>query len=131
MERYRILTKGIVNLDNKYLLVERWYDDRIGNPFQWEFIDGEVIFGESPEKAVLRNIQEKTGLDAEIDRTLYTWSFSTGDVFNIGIAYLCTTFMDSIILSEDLNDYKWVEKDDLEKYIENPAMLRDLNSVDF
>ena len=58
MNKYRILVKGIVQRDNKYLAVEKWYDDNIMEPYQWEFIDGEAEFGESPDKAVVRTIQD-------------------------------------------------------------------------
>ena len=30
--RYRILVKGIVQKDNKFLIVEKWYDDNIVDP---------------------------------------------------------------------------------------------------
>lgn len=130
MERYRILTKGIVQLKDKYLLVERWYDDRISNPYQWEFVDGPIEFGESPDKAVTRIVQEQTGLYVDIDRILYTWSFMLGDVCNIGIAYLCQANMDNVLLSEELNDYKWAAYDEFTKYIENEKVLKDLESVD-
>ena len=36
MNKYRILVKGIVQRDNKYLAVEKWYDDNIMEPYQWE-----------------------------------------------------------------------------------------------
>ena len=62
MNKYRILVKGIVQRDNKYLAVEKWYDDNIMEPYQWEFIDGEAEFGESPDKAVVRTIQEQKDL---------------------------------------------------------------------
>ena len=42
--RYRILVKGIVQKDNKFLIVEKWYDDNIVDPYQWEFVDGEAEF---------------------------------------------------------------------------------------
>lgn len=40
MNKYRILVKGIVQKGNRYLTVEKWYDDNIVEPYQWEFIDG-------------------------------------------------------------------------------------------
>ena len=52
MNRYRILVKGIVQKDDKFLAVEKWYDDNIIDPYQWEFVDGETEFGESPDAAV-------------------------------------------------------------------------------
>ena len=39
MNRYAIIVKGIVRYEDKYLLVQRWYDDRIEDPYQWEFVD--------------------------------------------------------------------------------------------
>ena len=81
MNAYRILVKGIVKKDDRYLIVEKWYDDNIMDPYQWEFLDGEAEFGESPDVAVVRMIQEQTGLTAEIDRILYTWTFMVGSTF--------------------------------------------------
>ena len=46
MNAYRILVKGIVKKDDRYLIVEKWYDDNIMDPYQWEFLDGEAEFGE-------------------------------------------------------------------------------------
>ena len=73
MDKYRILVKGIVQCQDHYLVVEKWYDDRIFDPYQWEFIDGTIEFSETPEKAVQRVVEEKTGLSVLVDKPLYTW----------------------------------------------------------
>ena len=132
MNKYRILVKGIVQKGNKYLTVEKWYDDNIIEPYQWEFIDGEAEFGESPDAAVVRIIQEQTGLIAEVARVLYTWTFMIGSECNLALAYLCLTEQDEedVILSEELNDAKWIEAIDFEKYIHNQRMLDDLEKAD-
>ncbi|HAU86925.1 MAG TPA: hypothetical protein DCW90_15985 [Lachnospiraceae bacterium] len=126
MEKYKILVKGIVQHDDKYLLVKRWYDDRIEDPYQWEFLDGQVIFGESPDKAVVRIVADKTGIDAYIGKIMYTWSFMMGDVCNIGLSYLLETAHEEVVLSEDLIEYKWVTKDEIKQYITNPSVLKDI-----
>lgn len=130
--KYRILVKGIVQRGNKYLTVEKWYDDNIVDPYQWEFIDGEAEFGESPDAAVERIIQEQTGLTSVVDRILYTWTFMIGSECNLGLAYLCLTDMDedSVILSEELNDAKWIETDEFPEYIHNKRMLDDLEKAE-
>lgn len=130
MEKYRIIVKGIVQYNDKYLLVEKWYDDRIMNPYQWEFIDGKLEFGEQPEKGVIRIIAEKTGLSVQIDRLLYTWSFMVGDVCNIGISFLCLCANSDVILSEDLNDCIWVTKNEFENYIDNQSILADIEKAE-
>lgn len=132
MDAYRILVKGIVKREDKYLVVEKWYDDNIVQPYQWEFLDGEAEFGESPDAAVIRLIQEHTGLTADIDRILYTWTFMVGSVCSLGLAYLCFTEMDedAVQLSEDLNDCRWITADEFEKFITNQRMLQDLEQAE-
>lgn len=130
--RYRILVKGIVQKDNKFLIVEKWYDDNIVDPYQWEFVDGEAEFGESPDAAVVRIIQEQTGLTSVVDRILYTWTFMIGSECNLGLSYLCLTDMDedTVVLSEDLNNAKWIETDEIEDYINNKRMIEDLKNAE-
>ena len=130
--RYRILVKGIVQKDNKFLIVKKWYDDNIVDPYQWEFIDGEAEFGESPDAAVVRIIQEQTGLTSVVDRILYTWTFMIGSECNLGLSYLCLTDMDedTVVLSEDLNNAKWIEADEIEDYINNKRMIEDLKNAE-
>jgi len=129
MDKYRILVKGVVQYEDRYLAVHKWYDDRVSEPYQWEFIDGVIEFGEEPDKAVLRTIFEQTGLSATIDRILYTWSFMTGDVFNIGISYLCRVSFDDVILSEDLVDSRWIMKMEMENYIDS-RVLEDIEQAE-
>jgi nucleoside triphosphatase len=130
MEKYKIMVKGIVQYEDKYLLTEKWYDDRIIEPYQWEFIDGKLEFGELPEKGVLRMVSENTGLSVQITRILYTWSFMVGDVCNIGISFLCMSTDDNVVLSESLNNYKWVKKENFSNYISNTAMLSDIEKAE-
>lgn len=129
MDRYRILVKGIIKYEDKYLIIKKWYDDRIADPFQWEFVDGVLEFKEDPDKAVIRHVYEQTGLTVVTDRILYTWSFMTGEVFNIGISYLCISSVDNVVLQEDLNDYLWVSRDELEKYIDK-KVFEDIERVE-
>ena len=62
-----VRVKGIVKKDQKYLVLKRWMDDRIPDPFVWEFIDGVINKGESPDDAVLRITSESIGVEAQID----------------------------------------------------------------
>ena len=130
MDKYRILVKGIVEYNDKYLIVEKWYDDRIMNPYQWGFIDGSIEFGEAPDKAVIRIINENTGINAEISKILYTWSFMVGEVCNIGISYLCLCSMDEVFLSEELHNYKWISKEEFKDYIDNKDIIDDIERAE-
>jgi 8-oxo-dGTP pyrophosphatase MutT (NUDIX family) len=129
MNKYNILIKGIVQYEDKFLVVRKWYDDRISEPYQWVFIDGGIEFGEEPDKAVLRVIFEQTGLSATMDRILYTWSFMTGDIFNIGISYLCRVTFDDVILGEELIESRWIMKEEMEGYLDS-RVLEDIEEAE-
>ena len=111
---------------DKFLILQKWYDDRITEPYQWEFVDGDLEYGISPDAYVRQMVNDATGLDAVIDSIPYTWSYELGDMQIIGIAYLCHVDSDMVILSEAVSDFKWVKAEELPEYIENRGVLADL-----
>ncbi|NLL76590.1 MAG: NUDIX domain-containing protein [Clostridiales bacterium] len=132
MENVYLKVKGIIKKDDKYLLIKRWVDDRIPDPFIWEFIDSEVNYGEAPDDAVLRAIRELLSVEGKIERIVYTWSQMVGDSQCVGIAYLCSideNEEDNIVLSEEYGELEWVEKDRVPDYVENIYVLKDLEGV--
>ncbi|MCM1388234.1 MAG: NUDIX domain-containing protein [Bacillus sp. (in: Bacteria)] len=121
--------KGIIKKQDKYLLVKRWVDDRIPEPFVWEFVDTEVNHGESPDEAMLRAIHELLSIDGKIEKIEYTWSSMLGETHCVGIAYICSISEEDeghIVLSEDYGEYEWVKREQFEEYIENQFVLKDL-----
>ncbi|MDE7018025.1 MAG: NUDIX domain-containing protein [Lachnospiraceae bacterium] len=121
--------KGIIKKEDKYLLVKRWVDDRIPDPFVWEFVDTEVSHGEAPDEAVLRAIHELLAVDGKIEKIEYTWSNILGDTHCVGIAYICSIPEEEeghIVLSEEYGEYEWVKREQFEDYIENQFVLQDI-----
>lgn len=132
MENVYIRIRGIIKKDDKYLLLKHWVDDRIPDPFIWEFVEGEAAFGESPVDAVLRHIQELLGVNGSVDSAVYTWSKVTGDSQCVGIAFLCTLEEEeeNIRLGEEYGEWQWVARSDFEDYISNQYILQDLIGVE-
>lgn len=130
MAKHRILVKCVVNYGSEYLLLKKWYDDRIDDPYQWEFADGEVEFGEAPERAAERVVSEATGLTAEAARPLYTWQYTLGEVSNIGICYLLYTHDTETVISEEYADAAWVDRFSFAEYIQNKKLLQDIERAD-
>lgn len=121
--------KGIIKKEDKYLVVKRWVDDRIPDPFVWEFIDAEVSHGESPDDTVLHAIRELLSIEGNIEKIEYTWSQLLGDTHCVGIAYLCSIPEEeeaNIVLPEEYGEYAWVKKEEFAEYIENQYVLKDL-----
>lgn len=126
-----VRVKGIIKKDDKYLVLKRWMDDRIPDPFVWEFIDGQLIKGESPDEAMLRLVHESLGVEGKIDRIVYTWSNMLGDTQCIGIAYLLSLDTDEsqFVLPEEFGEWEWITRDRFEYYIENRYVLEDLEGA--
>ncbi|MBE5951375.1 MAG: NUDIX domain-containing protein [Lachnospiraceae bacterium] len=130
MGRYRVVVKGIVNYGSDYLLLKKWYDDRIDEPYQWEFPNGEVEFGEMPERAAERIVLEDTGLTAEASKPLYTWQYTVGEVCTIGICYLLHAHTQETMISEEYCDSVWVNRFEFEDYITDARILKDIERAD-
>lgn len=125
--------KGIVKKDDKYLVIKRWVDDRIPDPFVWEFFDGEVAHGESPDMAVLRAIRDTIGVEGNIEKMIYTWSQMIGDTQCVGIAYLCSIDADDasfVLPPEEFGGWEWITRDRFDYYIENRYVLKDLEHAE-
>ncbi len=121
--------KGIIKKDDRYLLIKRWVDDHIPDPFVWEFIDAEVNHGEAPDDTVLRAISELLSVEGKIEKIEYTWSSMLGDTHCVGIAYICSiaeTEEANIVLPEEFGEWIWVTREEIPKYIENQYVLHDL-----
>jgi ADP-ribose pyrophosphatase YjhB (NUDIX family) len=134
MKNTFVRVKGIIQKGDKYLLIKRWVDDRIPDPFVWEFIDAEVSHGEAPDDTVLRAIQELLSVPGKIEQIKYTWSSMLGDTHCIGIAYICSISEEdeaNIVLPEEFGEWAWVTKEQIPEYIENQYVLEDLRAKFF
>ncbi len=130
MAKHRIVVKCVVNYGSDYLLLQKWYDDRIDDPYQWEFPEGEVEFGEEPERAAERIVAENTGLTAEAAKPLYTWQYTLGDESNIGICYLLHAHDTNTVISEEYTEVAWIDRFEFADYIQNPKLLADIERAD-
>ena len=130
MGQFKIKLKAIVKRENKFLLVKKWYDDRILEPYQWEFLDGTMSFGDRLDEAAERIVREQTQLEVNNGTPYYTWSYIVGDICYVGICYLFETMETEVFISEDLVDYAWVEKDHLKEYNMDENVRRDVLAAD-
>ena len=128
MSKISVKVKGIVECNGKYLLIQKWYDDNIVTPYKWEFVDCELEGGKSPDDTVIDAIENGFGIGVEESKIFYTWSYTMGDVFHVGLAYLCKTDSDIVIMSDDYSKFVWVAPEEFDKYIEDENLLNDLKN---
>ncbi len=108
-----VAVKGVIIRDGKWLIIKRSDSDDIGAG-TWETPGGRVDFGECPEEALVREIQEEVGLDATVDGILYASSFMSNPFRQVIIIhYRCAVPQGNVSLSDEHSDYLWATKEEL------------------
>jgi len=107
------IAAGVVCHEGKMLIVQRQAKGLLGG--LWEFPGGKVKKGENAEHACIREIQEKTGITAEIGsflthvKQVYTHFRIQMDVF------LCHHVSGNVHLSGPA-DFRWIAAEEIRKY---------------
>ena len=63
--------KGLVVDGGKFLVLKQ----KVGDKFFWDLPGGRIVYGESPEECLRREIFEETKLNVKIVRPIGVWSF--------------------------------------------------------
>lgn len=69
---------GFLRRGNQILIGQRPENNSLAG--QWEFPGGKIESGESPEKALARELSEELGIDADIGELKFSCTHSYGDV---------------------------------------------------
>jgi mutator protein MutT len=102
----------IVNDDNKILLLKRADMKDIWMPGKWALVGGMIEKGETPQKAVEREINEEIGL--EIDKFVKTFTIQRNPN-SIEYIFACRYSGDptDISLNEENTNYGWYDMDEM------------------
>lgn len=112
----------------KFLLVKRT-DSRDINPSKWEFPGGGVKEDETPRQAALRELEEETGLKAEIVKTGETGHIEAS-IGEIEIhPFLVTVDTEEVVLSKEHDNYEWLTTDKIEDLDTVEGILKELKAL--
>lgn len=105
-----LLSVKVVVFDeqNRRLILRRSASSK-GNPGKWDFPGGKVNPGEALDEAAKREVLEETGLEVEIGRVL---GAAESESPTNRVAYLILegrTMSGEVQLSEEHEEYAWVE----------------------
>lgn len=118
MINQRVMATAIIRKGDRYLLLKRSHHNKM-YAGQWQFPEGGVKFGESPLKALGRELREETGLGLKDARLLGVGS-GTIKYFNqrlyhfIRIFYACRV-SGRLSLSEKHTNAAWLTKKEIRK----------------
>lgn len=126
IDTFRMAAKAfIVNDKNEVLILKESSDYEEGtNPRKWLIPGGRIEPGESYDDTLMREIDEETGLEVEIEDiiTMGEWRPKiNGDQFQItAVFFECRAEDNEIRLSDEHTDYNWI----------NPENHRDYNLIE-
>lgn len=108
-----LATDGLLIKDNKVLLIKRKKGTRQGG--NWSLPGGFLKWGETSEKAVLREVKEETGIKGRIISLLGVYSKPNRDeIENVTLAYLIKPLKQTPkIDKKEVVEISWFSPEDL------------------
>ena len=110
---------AIIRKDDKIFATQRGYGEWKD---WWEFPGGKMEAGETPEKALKREIREELSTDISVDEFLCTVVYDYPKFHLTMHCYLCSLFTETLHLNEH-EAAKWLTKDELDRVKWLPAYL--------
>ncbi len=108
MTNFSLATKALIVDEGKILLIKRRPND-VHKPGVWDLPGGRISLEEDPVEGMQREINEETGLEAEVICPIGTKHFTRDDGQVItGINFYCKLKgNDKVTLSEEHTEYAW------------------------
>ncbi|WP_244244577.1 NUDIX domain-containing protein [Marinilactibacillus kalidii] len=107
--------KGLILKDNQFLAVHKASE----SDSKFELPGGRMIFGETMEETLIREVKEEVNLTIRPTQLIDTWHLmNPQEEWQIsGVIYATEvlTTAQMIILSEEHDQYAWLDIDELEK----------------
>lgn len=122
----KLTADGAIIKDGKILLIERKNEPFKG---KWALPGGFVEYGEKVEDAVVREVNEETGLDTKIIDIVGVYSDPSRDPRGhiVTVVYLLEILDGEIKVSDDAADAKFFDLNDLPKLaFDHNVVLKDI-----
>ena len=119
-----------MDIDGRILLAQRPEGKKMAG--LWEFPGGKVESGETPERALIRELKEELNIDTtESCLAAFTFASHTYDDFHLLMPVFVCRKWGGIMQANEGQNLKWVKIDELKNYPMPPAdepliaMIRD------
>ena len=100
--------KALIVKEGKILLLQRSLGSSF-DPGLWELPGGKISYGEDLIEALLREVQEETGLEIMVRRPYKTWHFTKEPFWVTGVTFLCEYISGEVLLSEEHDAFTWIK----------------------
>lgn len=128
---FRIAVRGLIMHGDKFLLIKRSKIARGEHGF-WELPGGGLDFGESPEQALMREIEEEVQINVEVLKPLSVWNYlRPNNVQIIGFTFLCKTNDLEVTLSDEHLEYTWILYEEIKDFKIFPELSEEMAKWDW
>jgi 8-oxo-dGTP diphosphatase len=105
---------AIIQRDGRVLIGQR--KDLGHHPLKWEFPGGKVEPGETPEAALIRELQEELGVHARIDRELMRYEYQYPGRSRILLIFYRVVDFEGEPQNLDFDQIRWEQPERLRNY---------------
>jgi len=121
VDKMFVATKGFIIHKGKVLILRESSQYQDGtNSGKYDIVGGRVEPGQRFDESLIREISEETGLSVTIGKPFFVneWRPNVrGEQWQIvGIFFECLSNSDKVILSEDHDDFIWIDPKDYKNY---------------
>jgi 8-oxo-dGTP diphosphatase len=115
----KVAVLAFIVQNGKILLIKRAYNLGKG---KWACPAGFVEYDEAPENAVIREVQEETGLLTQVDNLLEVFPKKDDGLADIVIAYRMKIIGGELMAADDADDAAWFGRDELPELVFYPSI---------
>ena len=114
---FAFAVKAVIIKDDKFLVLKRSkseMDSSYINKHQcWDLPGGSVKYCETAIHALLREIEEETGLNISVGRILNVYDAIRTNIHMVIITYICTYLSGNVRLSNEHEAFYWLNIDEM------------------
>jgi len=124
---YHLTVKGIIHRSDGKILVLKRNNRDDHKPGIWETVGGGMDQKETPQKELVREILEETGLTIEVETPFNVFTFikDTGE-FKVGITFLCKYIDGEVVLSDEHSEYRWIDPKEFSQLESIPSLYEEI-----
>jgi 8-oxo-dGTP diphosphatase len=105
---HRVTVNAYLIYEDRFLILKR-----AKKPLIWGPPGGKLQIDEDPTRGLQREVLEETGLQIRVFQPVTTWFGYFTAVPLLSVDYLCTSEKNTVSLSHEHTDYRWLSIKDL------------------
>ena len=109
--KFIAVVAGLIFRDGHLLACERRADGPF--PLKWEFPGGKIESGEEPKSALVRELKEELGIEADVHREVFTHTHSYAGFSTVNLTFFHVPFYRGEMVNRVFEQIRWLGLEEL------------------